>query len=152
MIEKTMPNIERLPLYIDAIKHKFENETFTKDEAVYIAINFCNKSYTRPDGKGLKIFKDLDAPANDSANIGAILKSLMKFDHIFNFGDCSAEVFQKVVKRLNDLAKFLKGVNNKDRKNIKNHKLYVFVYYSGHGVISMEVDKDGKLKKDDKGK
>jgi hypothetical protein len=50
------------------------------------------------------------------------------------------------------LAKFLKTVNNKDRKNKKNHKLYVFIYYSGHGVISMEVDKDGRLKKDSKGK
>jgi hypothetical protein len=50
------------------------------------------------------------------------------------------------------LAKFLKGVNNKDRKNKKNHKLYIFIYYSGHGVIAMEVDKAGKLKKDANGK
>jgi hypothetical protein len=47
-----MPNIDRLLLYIDAVKHKFERETLTKNEEVFIAVNFFNMSYTRPDGKG----------------------------------------------------------------------------------------------------
>jgi hypothetical protein len=48
-----MSNIDRLLLYIDAVKHKFEHEEkLTKKEEVFIAVNFFNKSYKRHDGKG----------------------------------------------------------------------------------------------------
>jgi hypothetical protein len=72
----------------------------------------------------------------------------MKIDNNFFFADCSPDVFEKVVKHLLTLAVFLKGIN-KDTQ--RNHKLYIFIYYSGHGVLAMEVDKDGQFKKDEKG-
>jgi hypothetical protein len=72
----------------------------------------------------------------------------MRFDNIFYFGDCSTKVYKKVVGHLNVLAKLLKDVNKTTKKN---HKLYIFIYYSGHGVLSLDIDKNGDFKRDENG-
>ena len=73
----------------------------------------------------------------------------MRFNDIFYFGDCSSEVYEKVVNHLDVMARLLKDVNKKTKKN---HKLYIFIYYSGHGVLAFDnIDKAGNLKRDEKG-
>jgi hypothetical protein len=69
--EENMADIDRLVYFIDAMKFHFQNKTFMTAEEVFVGINFLNMTYESLIGEGQTEYKNLDAPGNDGADMGA---------------------------------------------------------------------------------